>query len=156
VTYDTGSSMRRLLRDHALSLLAVVVGGLAGTGLRLALDLAIPHADDGFPVSTLAINVVGAFALGVLVARYWPTARGWVKAGLGPGLLGSFTTYSAFAVSLVALASADEWMLVAGYLATTVVLGFGAAWAGLRVGALSGGQRRVGASGAPTIDGVNE
>ena len=154
MTYDTGPSTRRPPRDHALSLLAVAVGGMAGTGLRLALDLAIPHGDDDFPVSTLLINVVGAFALGLLVARSWPTARGWVKAGLGPGLLGSFTTYSAFAVSLVALGSTGEWMLGAGYLAATVVLGFGAAWAGLRVGALSVGA--PGAPGAPTIDGVNE
>ena len=156
MTKDSGRPISRPSAGSARSLLAVVVGGMIGTGLRLALDLAVPHADDAFPVSTLVINVAGAFALGLLVGRYWPTARDWVKAGLGPGLLGSFTTYSAFAVSLVALASADEWMLVAGYLATTVVLGFGAAWAGLRVGALSGGQRRVGAPGAPTIDGVNE
>ena len=146
MTKDSGRPTSRPSAGSAPSLLAVVVGGMIGTGLRLALDLAIPHADDAFPVSTLVINVAGAFALGLLVGRYWPTARDWVKAGLGPGLLGSFTTYSAFAVSLVALASADEWMLGVGYLAATVVLGFGAAWAGLRVGT----------PGATVIDEVGE
>ena len=146
MTKDSGRPISRPSAGSARSLLAVVVGGMLGTGLRLALDLAIPHADDAFPVSTLAINVSGAFVLGLLVGRYWPTARDWVKAGLGPGLLGSFTTYSAFAVSLVALASADEWMLGVGYLAATVVLGFGAAWAGLRVGT----------PGATVIDEVSE
>jgi CrcB protein len=146
VTKDSDRPLSRPSAGSARSLLAVVVGGMLGTGLRLALDLAIPHADDAFPVSTLVINVAGAFALGLLVGRYWPTARGWVKAGLGPGLLGSFTTYSAFAVSLVALASADEWMLGVGYLTATVVLGFGAAWAGLRVGT----------PGATVIDEVSE
>ena len=146
MTKDSGRPISRPSAGSARSLLAVVVGGMIGTGLRLALDLAIPHADDAFPVSTIVINVAGAFALGLLVGRYWPTARDWVKAGLGPGLLGSFTTYSAFAVSLVALASADEWMLGVGYLAATVVLGFGAAWAGLRVGT----------PGATVIDEVGE
>ena len=115
-------------------LFAVLVGGALGTGLRLSLDLLVPHGDTGFPVSTLIINVVGAFALGLLTARVWPTARPWVRAGLGPGLLGSFTTFSAFAVSLVSLAASDQWMPGALYLVATIVLGFGAAWAGLRMG----------------------
>jgi len=117
------------------SLFAVLVGGALGTGLRLSLDLLIVHGDADFPVSTLIINVVGTFALGFLTARVWPTARPWVRAGLGPGLLGSFTTFSAFAVSLVSLTDAGEWMLGALYLVATLVLGFGAAWAGLRIGA---------------------
>jgi CrcB protein len=122
----------------ARSLLAVVAGGLLGTGLRLAIDLALPHADAGFPVATLLVNAVGAFALGLLVARVWPTARPWTKALLGSGLLGSFTTYSAFAVSLVTLASVDEWAVAAAYLVATLVLGLGAALLGVRVGAASG------------------
>jgi CrcB protein len=119
------------------ALLAVLAGGALGTGLRLGLDLLVPHGDAGFPVSTLIINVVGAFALGLLTAHVWPRARPWVRAGLGPGLLGSFTTFSAFAVSLVSLAASGEWMPGALYLVATIVLGFGGAWAGLRLGARS-------------------
>ena len=111
------------------SLLAVLVGGMLGTALRLGIDLAV-----GQPVSTLAINVVGAFALGYLVSRVWPTARDWVRAGLGPGLLGSFTTFSAFAVTLVSLGASDEWMSVLAYSVATLALGLAGAWAGLRVG----------------------
>ena len=118
------------------SLLAVVVGGALGTGLRLGLDLVVPH--EPFPLSTLIINVAGAFALGLLTARVWPTARPWVRAGLGPGLLGSFTTFSAFAVSLVSLGSSGQWMLGALYLVATIALGFGAAWAGLALGSRTG------------------
>ena len=110
------------------ALLAVLVGGALGTGLRLGLDSLI------FPFSTLVINVVGSFALGFLTARVWPTARPWVRAGLGPGVLGSFTTFSAFAVSLVSLASSGEWALGALYLVATIAVGFAAAWAGLRTG----------------------
>ena len=78
--------------------LAVAVGGLIGTGLRLACDLAFPHADGELPVETLIVNLVGAFALGWLVGGLWtpPDARPiWLKAGIGSGVLGSFTTLSA-------------------------------------------------------------
>ena len=113
---------------------AVLVGGTIGTGLRLAIDAALPHGDTDFPLPTLAINVVGAFLLGALVARIWASAPSWLKAGLGAGLLGSFTTFSALAVSLVSLSAAGEWGAALGYLALSVVLGLGAAWLGLSVG----------------------
>jgi CrcB protein len=115
-------------------LAAVVVGGLVGTGLRLTLDTVIPHGDHEFPISTLLINSVGALALGFLVGRLWPRVRVWVRAGLGAGLLGSFTTFSALAISLVSLGSANEWMLALSYLLASVALGLAAAWAGLRLG----------------------
>lgn len=115
-------------------LVAVLVGGAIGTALRLAIDTAVPHGDSEFPVSTLVINTVGALALGILVARLWPRASAWLRAGLGAGLLGSFTTFSAVTVSLVALSSAGEWMLAAGYLVATLALGWGAAALGLSLG----------------------
>jgi CrcB protein len=117
-----------------VTIIAIVVGGLVGTGLRLGIDALLPHADDAFPWSTLLINVVGSFALGALVARVWQIAPHWLKAGLGAGLLGSFTTFSALAVSLVTLAEADEWLLAAGYLSVSLVAGLGAATVGLFLG----------------------
>ena len=113
---------------------AVVMGGVVGTGLRLAIDAAVPHGDTDFPLSTLVINTLGALVLGALVARLWGTAPSWLRAGLGAGLLGSFTTFSAFAVSLVSLTHASELGVAALYLALTLVLGLGAAWAGIRLG----------------------
>ena len=113
---------------------AVLVGGAIGTSARLGIDVLVPHGDRGFPFSTLLINVVGAFALGVLIARLWPSASSWVKAGLGAGLLGSFTTFSALAVSLVALGSAGDWPTAVVYLTLSLALGLGAAALGLRLG----------------------
>lgn len=112
--------------------LAVLAGGLAGTGLRLGLDSLLPH--EGFALSTLLINTIGAFALGMLVARLWDRAPSWLRAGLGAGLLGSFTTFSALAVALVSLSAAGEWMLALAYLAATMLLGLAAAGLGLRLG----------------------
>lgn len=141
-------------RISVRDLAAVIVGGMLGTGLRLAVDVAIPHQDDGFPLSTLIVNVVGAFALAVLVARVWRGAPNWLKAGLGAGLLGSFTTFSALALSLVSLASNGEWMLTLAYLAASLALGLGAAWLGLRLGH----PRSIGPAphGPAPIDPVNE
>ena len=107
-------------------LLAVTTGGMLGTGARLAIDSLV-----GQPASTLAINVVGSFALGLLVARVWSSAAPWARAGLGAGLLGSFTTFSALAVTLVTLAF--TWG-AALYLGLSLALGLLAAWAGLRLG----------------------
>ena len=117
-----------------MTALAVLVGGLAGTGLRLGLDLLLPHGDDAFPWSTLIINVVGSFALGALVARVWPIAPGWLRASLGTGLLGSFTTFSAVAVSLVTLTAEGRPLIAGAYLLLSLLLGFAAAWLGLSLG----------------------
>jgi len=117
---------------HPLVIGAVFGGGVLGTSLRLGIDAALPHPDDGLPVSTLLINVMGSFVLGLLVARVWPTAPHWLRAGLGTGVLGSFTTFSAIAVSLVTLR--DDLLLAALYLGLTLVLGFGAAAAGVALG----------------------
>jgi CrcB protein len=116
-----------------VNVLAVVVGGLVGTSLRLGIDALLPHDPAGFPVSTLMINVIGSFALGLLVARAWPTAPAWLRLGLGTGLLGSFTTFSAVMASLLDLASRAP-MVGLGYLLASVVAGFGAAAVGLRMG----------------------
>ena len=121
-----------------LAYLAVAVGGLVGTGLRLACDLAFPHADGELPVETLIVNLVGAFALGWLVGGLWtrPTTPMWLKAGLGSGLIGSFTTLSAVMASLLALTRVGEPWLAALYLLVSVVGGLGLAAAGLRIGSL--------------------
>ncbi|GAA1967555.1 fluoride efflux transporter FluC [Agromyces allii] len=120
------------------SYLAVAIGGLLGTGLRLTIDLALPHADHEFPVSTLIINLVGAFVLGWLVGGLWtrPSTPNWVKAGIGSGVLGSFTTMSAVLAAVALLSGAGEAWLAALYLAVSAIGGLLLAAAGLRIGSL--------------------
>jgi CrcB protein len=115
-------------------LAAVAVGGALGTGMRFALDLAFATKDGLFPVSTLIANIVGSFVLAVVVAELWEKLPDWTRAGLGAGLLGSFTTFSALAVAFVHLASADQWLLALIYVTATMVLGLAAAALGLRLG----------------------
>jgi CrcB protein len=121
--------------------LAAFTGGVAGTGLRLGIDLLLPHDAAGFPLGTLLVNTVGALVLGCLVAGLWlrPSTPAWLKVALGPGLLGSFTTFSALMVSVVALSSAALPGLAALYLGLSVALGFAAAALGLWLGTQLGG-----------------
>ncbi len=118
-------------------LFAVLVGGILGTAIRLGTDTLLPHGADDFPLGTLIINVLGSFLLGLIVARFWSAAPPWMRAGLGTGLLGSFTTFSALMVSVVALTGTGLWLIAIAYLVLSLVLGFGAAALGLRVGRVS-------------------
>jgi CrcB protein len=136
-------------RVTAVDLLAVFVGGLIGTTLRLLVDLAIAHDLDEFALGTLIVNVSGSFVLGVLVAALWPRVPDRVRAGLGPGILGSFTTFSALAVSVVALGQAGDVVGAVLTVVLSIVLGMLAAWAGLTLGARLGGGGSRGSTATP-------
>ncbi|WP_353814674.1 FluC/FEX family fluoride channel [Agromyces sp. SYSU T00266] len=118
--------------------LAVFVGGLAGTGLRLVLDTVLPHADDGLPWSTLIANLVGTFVLGWLAGGLWtrPSTPSWLKAGIGSGLIGSFTTLSAVMGAVAILDREEATSLAVLYLGLSLVAGLALAAAGLKLGSV--------------------
>jgi CrcB protein len=118
-----------------LAILAVLAGGVVGTSLRLTVDLALPHEGAGFPIGTLLVNLAGSFVLGAFVARVWPIAPEWLRVGLGPGLLGSFTTFSALAVSAVELTAAGAGVTAIVYVTASVAGGIAAAALGIRFAA---------------------
>lgn len=123
---------------HWRAWLAVAVGGLAGTELRYGLGVAFPESAGAIPWTTLGINVAGSFMLAALttvwIAR--PQTAFWLRAGLGPGLLGSFTTFSAVVFSVDQLAAAGEHPAWIAYLGLSLLLGLGAAAGGWRTGRL--------------------
>ncbi len=94
-----------------------------------------PAADAHVPWHTFAVNVSGAFALGLLVAlaarQGWP---GWWRPLLGVGLLGGYTTFSTFALESTELALRGMQLTSALYALGSVLLGMLAAWTGLLVG----------------------
>ena len=120
-----------------LSLLAVAIGGVLGTGARWGLDTLLPSATPGtLGVSTVLVNVVGSFVLGLLVSAMWPRPRVplWLKAGVGTGVLGSFTTFSAVTVNVVAGAVEANLLTVLGAVLLSTVFGLLGAWGGLALG----------------------
>nr|BFF15162.1 hypothetical protein GCM10025699_64650 [Microbacterium flavescens] len=114
----------------------------------------VPRASRGFPLTVFAINLVGSFALGLLLetlVRRGPDegARRTARLLLGTGLIGGFTTYSAFAVDVAALTDGAPAVAI-GYAVGSVVLGAVAAGAGIVAGArLHGRRSRRGASDRP-------
>lgn len=131
--------------EHPLALAtlaAVAAGGAIGTLLRAGLDAALPHAPTGFAAPTLLANVIGAALLGVLVGWASPRVPGWARAGLGSGVLGAFTTYSAFAVSVVQLGDGRSLAAAIGTVGLTLALGIGAAAGGLAIGRRLGAPER--------------
>jgi fluoride exporter len=101
-------------------LAAVAVGGALGAVARWALTEAFPAEADGFPWATFAINVVGSFALALLPA-FGPVRRSRTLAvGLGPGVLGGFTTLSAYSEQSRALLDLGHTALASTYLLGTL------------------------------------
>jgi fluoride exporter len=137
------TSIVLLPRDRAIDLLAVWLGGALGTGARAVITSATPAA--AIPVATFAINLVGAFALGLLfesLSRRGPGPRArLVRRLAGTGFLGGFTTYSALALDAVGLRQAGTDGLAAAYALGSVLLGTAAAGLGILLARGRSGRR---------------
>ncbi len=120
----------------------VFMGGGAGALARALLLQAWPSPF--FPVPVLAINLLGALALGCLtgyLAQREATSRqGAVRLLLGTGFLGGFTTYSTLALGLVQLGQDGRWASALLYGGVSLVGGYLLAGAGLRLGRLWAGR----------------
>lgn len=115
---------------------AVAAGGLLGTELRYSAGLLFPEAPGAVPWTTLAINVAGSFALAALTT-FWAARPGtafWLRAGLGPGLLGSFTTFSALVISVDQHFRGGFHAVWLAYLGLSLALGLAAAAVGWKTG----------------------
>ncbi len=135
---------RALLAPGTLTpatLAIVFLGGTLGTAAREALGLALP-ASAGIPWAILTANLVGAFALGLLLealVRRGPDhgIRRRLRLLLGTGFLGGFTTYSALATDTALLLGAGDGWVAAAYGIGTVVVGAVATFAGILLGSLT-------------------
>ncbi|PKQ29273.1 MAG: fluoride efflux transporter CrcB [Actinobacteria bacterium HGW-Actinobacteria-10] len=120
-------------------LIQVVTGAGIGGGLRYLLGAwTTSRWGTGFPWHTLAINVVGAFLLGVLIAL--SVERHALSRDLllfvGVGVLGGFTTFSTLSYESVALVLQGNALQGIGYMFGSAALGLVACAAGLLVGKL--------------------
>lgn len=85
-----------------------------------------------FPWGTLAVNVTGSLAIGLLAALLATRATDpALRLLLITGLLGGYTTFSAFSFETLALITAERWAAAAGYIAASVLLGLLASALGL-------------------------
>ena len=108
------------------TLIMVALGGALGASLRFLVGVAV-----GFPLGTLAVNVTGSLAIGVV----------WVLADktslllpfLMTGLLGGFTTFSAFSLDTLRLLEAGRAGVAFSYVGASVILSLAACLLGLWV-----------------------
>jgi len=114
------------------TLLLVALGGALGAVARYLTGLAaLRLIGPGFPWGTLAVNVAGSFAMGLLAV----TLAHWGQTRLAPllmtGFLGGFTTFSAFSLDALTLWERGDALAAAAYVAASVILSLAALAAGL-------------------------
>ena len=100
-------------------IIAVAVGGAIGAvGRYLVSGIVIQQMGTQFPWSTLTVNIVGSLLMGILaetVKLTWsPTPD--IKAMLTVGILGAFTTFSAFSLDVVGLFERGEFVALVSYI----------------------------------------
>jgi fluoride exporter len=101
-----------------------MLGGAFGAGARhlvgrATLDLLGPN----FPWGTLAVNLIGGLAMGLLaggLVRFGDQAEQW-RLLLGVGVLGGFTTFSAFSLDVMLMLERGDWGVALGYVLASVV-----------------------------------
>lgn len=110
----------------------MILGGALGTAARYGIGLLIPTT--AWPWPTFLVNIVGSFFAGVMAE--WGTSRlsEVTSTAITVGLLGGFTTFSAFSAQTLHLARDGRPWLAGAYVATSVMLGLGAGFIGLVVG----------------------
>lgn len=89
---------------------------------------------DPFPVATLVVNIVGSFAMGVLVgllARTLPAGQNEIRLFVAVGVLGGFTTFSAFSLDVITLMERGDTVPALVYVAASVLLSVAALFLGL-------------------------
>jgi CrcB protein len=127
-----------------VKLLWIAAGGAAGAVLRyVAASVGQSLTQSPFPLGTLLVNVSGCLAAGFVAGLFANAslASEELRLLLVVGFLGGFTTFSAFGVETLLLASAGRTWLAIGNVAASNVFGLGAAWVAYRAAGLCAGAK---------------
>lgn len=118
------------------TLLFVAAGGALGASARYLVGVGSGRLlGFGFPWGTLTVNLLGCFIMGLLIeamALRWSVGNE-LRAFLTVGVLGGFTTFSAFSVDFVLLVERDAYVSAGFYLLASVGLSIAALFAGLAI-----------------------
>ena len=116
------------------TVLYAALGGAIGASLRYGVNVAsLAMFGTGFPWGTAFVNVAGSLVMGALVAimaDVWDTSL-QMRVFLTTGVLGGFTTFSAFSMDFATLYERKEYALALAYAGGTVVLSLVAVFAGM-------------------------
>jgi CrcB protein len=110
-----------------MSFLQVALGGAIGAMLRFAVGLgALRFATPGFPIGVLLVNVLGSFLMGVFAMYSFHRGVQHLNPLVMTGLLGGFTTFSAFSLEAFTLYERGQFAAAGLYVGLSVVLSLGA------------------------------
>jgi CrcB protein len=125
------------------SVLAVFIGGLAGSAARIGITLVAGQIDDyWWPYPTLLVNLVGSFLLGLLIGHGMNSVPAWLRLGVTTGFLGAFTTLSAISLDVavpIVRHGVGPLIVMGSYAIGSIILGLVSAIVGLRLGARRSG-----------------
>lgn len=116
------------------NILLVASGGAIGSVLRYLIYLIL--GQKAVPFSTLLINIIGSFVIGIIVG-YGIKHHAYmsdIKLFIAIGLCGGFTTFSAFSIENLNLLQNGKIFLCAFYIAASILFGILAAWFGYSLG----------------------
>ena len=116
--------------------IAVALGGASGSLARYALGLWARAAVPGLPLATLIVNAVGGICIGLVFAASAsrPEFPDWLRIGLITGVLGGFTTFSAFSLETLLLWREGQGVLALANIALNLLLSLGGCTLGLWLG----------------------
>jgi len=114
------------------TLFIVALGGAIGSSARYLVNITLPRLlGHGFPYATMAVNILGSFLMGVLVVVLAMKGGNRFAPFLMTGILGGFTTFSAFSLDAARLIETGEVGTAVTYVLGSVGLGLAALFAGM-------------------------
>lgn len=119
-----------------MALILIFIGGGFGSICRYLLGRVVQsQSHSGFPVGTLAVNVVGCVVIGLLakLLMHAQTENLW-RAALMVGVCGGFTTFSTFSLETLGLVNGGEWARAAAYVLASLIACLIGTAAGFRFG----------------------
>lgn len=106
-----------------MTFLQVAAGGAIGAALRFGLGLGLVRASgDGFPIAIMTANIFGSFLMGLFVVYSFQKGLAHLNPFVMTGVLGGFTTFSAFSLELFTLYERGQFGAAALYLGGSVIL----------------------------------
>lgn len=120
-----------------MNLVYVACGGAIGSVLRyLTQNLVGTWTGKGFPYGTMLVNILGSFAMGVLIgwlSRTLPENSHDIRLFVAVGVLGGFTTFSSFALDAITLLEEGKLVAMAIYILVSVACALAGLLAGLQL-----------------------
>ena len=117
------------------SFLTVALGGAIGASARYSLSVAMLRLyGPGFPLGTFLANIIGGLLMGLLMGwliREAPEGSDSIRLFAGVGVLGGFTTFSAFSLEAMRMLESKSYGIFFGYVGASVVLSIAAVALGL-------------------------